>query len=88
VAGDYKLTLKIMSNKNYHSVPWKGAWAVKKEGVKSPLSVHRTQSVSEVKVHTLAKQAEVEAVYHNKLGQIKDKDSFGNDPMPPKDRIH
>lgn len=77
-----------MSKKNYHSVPWKGDWAVKKEGVKTPLSIHRTQSVSEDKTHSLAKMAEVDAVYHGKHGQIKDKDSFGNDPIPPKDRVH
>ena len=77
-----------MSKKNYHSVPSGTNWAVKKEGVEKPLSVHRTQAIAESKVHQLAKKNEVEAVYHNKLGQIKDKDSFGNDPVPPKDRIH
>lgn len=77
-----------MSNKNYHSVPWKGGWAAKKEGSNAPVSTHRTQSAAEDKVHQLAKKAEVEAIYHNKLGQIKDKDSFGNDPTSPKDRIH
>lgn len=77
-----------MAKKNYHSVPWEGDWAVKKEGVEKPISVHKLQSTAEDKVHSLAKKAEVEAVYHNKLGQIKDKDSFGNDPVPPVDRVH
>lgn len=74
--------------KNYHSVPYQGDWAVKKEGQQKPVSTHRTQSASEDRTHTLAKQAKVEAVYHNRHGQIKDKDSFGNDPNPPKDRKH
>lgn len=77
-----------MTKKNFHSVPWKNNWAVKKEGVKKPISIHRTQSVAEDKTHSLAKKAEVEAVYHNKYGRIKDKDSFGNDPNPPTDRVH
>ena len=77
-----------MPKKNFHSVPWDGDWAVKKEGVEKPVSVHRTQGASEDKTHKLAKQNETEAVYHNRHGQIKDKDSFGNDVCPPKDRIH
>lgn len=77
-----------MTKKNFHSVPWKDNWAVKKEGVEKPISVHRTQLVAENKTHSLAKKVEVEAVYHNKYGRIKDKDSFGNDPHPPNDRVH
>ena len=77
-----------MAKKNYHSVPWDGDWAVKKEGVEKPVSVHRTQTAAEDKTHSLAKKNEAEAVYHNGKGQIKDKDSFGNDPFPPKDTKH
>jgi len=77
-----------MVKKNFHSVPWSGDWEVKKEGVKDPLSVHRTQSTAEDKVHRLAKQNEVEAIYHRGDGTVKDKDSFGNDPHPPIDRKH
>ncbi|MEN9912924.1 MAG: hypothetical protein RLY66_332 [Candidatus Parcubacteria bacterium] len=77
-----------MAKKNFHSVPWGSDWAVKKEGMEKPVSVHRTQAASEDKTHKLAKNNETEAVYHNRQGQIKDKDSFGNDDCPPKDRIH
>ena len=77
-----------MTKKNFHSVPFQGDWAVKKEGVKIPLSVHRTQANSENRVHSLAKQAKVEAVYHDRHCVIKDKDSFGRDPNPPKDKHH
>ncbi|MDP3697857.1 MAG: DUF2188 domain-containing protein [Candidatus Taylorbacteria bacterium] len=77
-----------MSKKNYHSVPWDGDWAVKKEGIAKPVSVHHTQAASEGKTRRLAKNAGVEAVYHNRQGIIKDKDSFGNDPYPPRDRKH
>jgi hypothetical protein len=76
-----------MGKKNFHSVPWDGDWAVKKEGINKPLSVHHTQAAAEVKTHQLAKQNDTEAVYHNRHGQIKDKDSFGRDPNPPKDKI-
>ncbi len=75
-----------MSNKNFHSVPWGNDWAVKKEGVSRPISIHRTQSTAEDKTRILAKKAEVEAVYHNRHGIIKDKDSYGNDNCPPRDK--
>jgi hypothetical protein len=75
-----------MSKKNFHSVPWGDDWAVKKEGISKPISVHRTQATTEDKTRILAKKAEVEAVYHNRQGIIKDKDSFGNDPHPPIDK--
>ncbi len=77
-----------MSKKNFHSVPWSGDWAVKKEGTSKPISIHRTQATAEDKTRILAKKAEVEAVYHNKHGVIKDKDSYGNDPHPPIDTKH
>lgn len=75
-----------MAKKNFHSVPWNGDWAVKKEGVNKPISVHRTQATAEDKTRILAKKAEAEAVYHNRQGIIKDKDSYGNDDCPPKDK--
>ena len=77
-----------MSKKNFHSVPWNGDWAVKKEGVSKPISVHNTQAIAEDKTRVLAKKAEVEAVYHDRHGVIKDKDSYGNDSCPPKDKRH
>jgi hypothetical protein len=75
-----------MGKKNFHSVPWDGDWAVKKEGVAKPISVHRTQATAEDKTQTLAKRAEAEAVYHDRHGMIKDKDSYGNDDCPPRDK--
>ena len=36
--------------------------------------------------YELAKKLKVEHVIHNKDGKISDKDSYGNDPFPPKDK--
>ncbi len=77
-----------MSKKNYHSVPSQSGWAVKKEGVKAPVSTHRTQAAAESATRQQAKRSGVEAVYHKKDGIIKDKDSFGNDTFPPRDLKH
>ncbi|WP_214845516.1 MULTISPECIES: DUF2188 domain-containing protein [unclassified Exiguobacterium] len=32
----------------------------------------------------IAKKQQVELIIHNKEGQIRDKDSYGNDPFPPR----
>lgn len=74
--------------RNYHSVPKGKDWAVKKEGQAKPVSIHRTQAAAEEKTKQMAKNAEVEAIYHKRDGTIKDKDSYGNDPCPPKDTKH
>ncbi len=76
-----------MSKKNVHVVPQGNKWAVKPEGGK-PTSTHRTQGAAEDAGRRLAKQNEAELVIHRPNGQIRDKDSFGADPNPPKDRKH
>ena len=73
--------------KNYHSVPTENKWKAKKEGKNKPISSHNKQSNSEKTVKRLAKKDKVEAVYHKKTGEIRDKDSYGNDPCPPKDTV-
>ena len=35
----------------------------------------------------IAKNNKSELVIHGKDGRIKDKDSYGNDPNPPKDKV-
>jgi len=76
-----------MSKKNVHVVPQGEKWAVKPEGQK-PTSTHRTQEAAEDAGRRLAKQNEGELVIHRPNGQIRDKDSYGADPNPPKDRKH
>ena len=36
----------------------------------------------------IAHNQESELVIHGKDGKIRDKDSYGNDPMPPKDTVY
>ncbi len=72
--------------KNIHTVPWGNNWAVKKEGQEKPISIHRTKDVTQHEGASLAKKLEVEHVIHGKDGTIQDKDSYGKDPCPPKDK--
>ena len=77
-----------MIKKNVHIVPDGNRWAVKREGKTDPLSTHRTKELADESGRPVARREKVELVIHKKDGTIQDKDSFGNDPYPPKDRKH
>ena len=74
-----------MSKKDIHVVPHKDGWAVKKEGGERASSVHRTQSDALEQARNQGRQDKVEVVIHRPNGQIRNSDSYGNDPFPPKD---
>lgn len=79
-----------MAKRNIHTVYNKERemWETKKEGQVKPLASSRTKEAAEEKSVREAKKARVEHVIHNKDGKIIDKDSYGNDPVPPVDRKH
>lgn len=79
-----------MAKKNIHTVynNDKKMWETKKEGQEKPLASSHTKDAAEKKSITEAKKAGVEHVIHNKDGKISDKDSYGKDPNPPKDKKH
>ena len=77
-----------MAKKNIHVVPSGNKWAVKPEGSSKPTSTHRTQKTAAEVGRRAARQNQSELVIHRPNGQIRDKDSFGNDPHPPTDTKH
>lgn len=78
---------------NIHVVPsgktdsGKPTWQVKPEGG-APISNHRTQRTAEEAGRIVARRNQSEIVIHGRDGKIRDKDSYGNDPHPPKDQKH
>lgn len=73
-----------MASKNQHVVPHRGGWAVKGAGNQRASSVHRTQRQAIDVAREIARNKQSELVIHRKDGRIRDKDSHGNDPFPPK----
>lgn len=74
-----------------HVVPSKstpGKFVVKVAGKPQPVTRPSTQAASIKKAIPLAKANESEVVIHNKKGQIRDSDSYGRDPSPPRDKKH
>ena len=77
-----------MAKKDYHVVPKGEQWAVKREGAQRASSLHKTQAGAIEAGKDLASTQKTELVIHRPNGQIRDSDSFGRDPNPPKDKKH
>ncbi|MBV7439959.1 DUF2188 domain-containing protein [Weeksellaceae bacterium TAE3-ERU29] len=76
-----------MPRKSNHVVPSKGiGWSVKKSGA-SRASRNFTTKEQAVKYATqLSKNERTELYIHKSNGMIQNKNSYGNDPYPPKDK--
>jgi hypothetical protein len=70
--------------KNQHVVPHNGGWAVRAENSTHVTSQHNTQSEAINAGRTIAQHQSSELVIHGRDGRIRDKDSHGHDPYPPK----
>lgn len=78
----------MSKKKNQHVIPHKGKWAIKGEGNKKVTKITDTKKQAIEIAKKIAKNKNVEVVIHNKKGEIIDKDSYGNDSCPPKDKKH
>ncbi len=70
--------------KNQHVVPTKGAWGVRGAGNQRLTSIQPTQREAINVAREIARNQRSEVVIHRPDGRIRDKDSYGNDPYPPK----
>lgn len=77
-----------MTKKDVHVVPHKDGWATKKEGASRAGTVTDTQKQAFERARDQAKREHVEVVIHGRDGKVRDSDSYGNDPNPPKDKKH
>ncbi|PTT57721.1 DUF2188 domain-containing protein [Aeromonas sp. HMWF015] len=73
-----------MAGKNQHVVPHENGWAVKGEGNQKATSVHNTQQQAIDAARDITRNQQSELVIHRPDGRIRDKDSHGKDPFPPK----
>ena len=78
-----------MSKKNIHVTHRKDdSWAVIGEKDTRASGLYDTQAEALRAGRKLAQANESELVIHGRDNKIIDKDSFGNDPNPPKDTKH
>jgi len=78
----------MSKKRDIHVVPHDNGWATKKEGADRAGVVTETQKQAIDHAREQAKREQVEVVIHRPDGRIRDSDSYGNDPNPPKDKKH
>lgn len=74
--------------KSQHVVRRDEGWGVRGEGNSRDSSVHPTQSEAIDAAREIARNQHSEVVIHGRDGRIRDSDSYGNDPFPPRDTRH
>jgi hypothetical protein len=73
-----------MAGKNQHVVRRDDQWAVRGEGNSRDTSLHATQAQAERAARQIAISQKSEVLVHGRDGRIRDRNSYGNDPYPPK----
>lgn len=73
-----------MSNKNQHVVPHNGGWAVKGEGNSRASSIHDTQREAIGAAREAAIRQGSEMLIHGQNGRIRERNTYGHDPFPPR----
>jgi uncharacterized protein YdaT len=76
------------NRKQQHVVPHGDGWGVKRSGSSRVTKKHNTQRDAIDHAKSIAENQKTEVVIHRRDGSIRDKDSYGNDPFPPRDRKH
>lgn len=71
---------------NQHVVPNNGQWQVKRQGSEKATKNFETKKQAIDYARSIAIKQQSELVIHGRDGRIRDKDSYGNDPCPPKDK--
>lgn len=74
----------MANKKNIHTVPTQDGWANRREGAQRASSTHATKADAQAAARTAAKKDGVEHLSHKKDGTIGERNSYGNDPYPPK----
>ena len=74
----------MSKRKNQHVVKHPGGWAVRGAGNDQVTRVTQTQSEAIQIARGIAQNQQSELFFHGRNGRIRERDSFGNDPFPPK----
>jgi hypothetical protein len=74
-----------MAKNSQHVIPNpKGGWSVKKGGASRATKVFDTQEGAITFARKISRNQGSELYVHKRDGTVRSKDSYGNDPFPPK----
>ncbi len=74
----------MSKGRNQHVVPHANGWAVKGAGSERATKVVETQREAIGIARDVAKNQGTEMLIHGENGRIRERNSYGNDPFPPK----
>jgi hypothetical protein len=76
----------MSKGKNQHVTPSpNGGWQIKGAGNSKATRITETQQEAIDAARNIAINQQSELIIHNRRGQIREKNTFGHDPYPPKD---
>ncbi len=75
-----------MSKRSNHVVPSNSGWAVRKSGALKVSRIFETKDQAIQFGKVLSKNEETELFIHKRNGMVQDRNSYGTDPNPPKDK--
>ena len=73
-----------MPTKGQHVVPNGGRWAVRRAGAERASGTYSTQKEAIEAAREHAKNQKTELYIHGRDGRIRERESYGRDPYPPK----
>ena len=74
----------MANSKNYWTTPHPNGWAVRKEGSRRASTIHATQAGAWNEARRRARGAGGEALLQGKNGKIRARNTYGDDPFPPR----
>lgn len=77
-----------MANKDVHVSKTDDGWKVKSSNAKRAAGVFDTKKAALDRAKEIATNKESDVVTHGSNGKIVSKDSYGNDPCPPRGKEH
>jgi len=80
----YTFDKKKHMSKNQHVVTHDDGWAIRGEGNKKVTKVADTQKEAIQIAREISRNQHSELIIHGRNGRIRERDSHGNDPFPPK----
>ncbi len=73
-----------MSKRDIHVTKTDSGWQAKKEGASRASKVTDTQAEAQAVATRIAKREGTEVFIHGRDGKIRERNTHGNDPYPPK----
>lgn len=73
-----------MFKRDQHVVPHEDGWAVRGAGSRRASSIHPTQGAAIDAGRAIARNQGSELYVHGRDGRIRERDSHGHDPHPPR----